>query len=301
MKTVLITGANGLLGQNCTKVFGALYRLFLTDIQEHPSSGVSGTIEYISADITDKNLTDKLLDKTAPDIIVHAAAMTDVDGCEVKPDLAEHINVTGTQNLIQGLPASCRFVNISTDYIFDGENGPYSEEATPNPISVYGRTKLEAELLVKNQLINYQIIRTIVLYGAGNNLRPFFTDWVLGKLSRKERIRVVDDQIGNATLASNLASLIKTVLENGVAGTYHASGSDILSRFEFARKIADWFGYDKTLISACKTEEINQKAPRPLNSGFILDKIKQVHGVKLLDTDQQLVRYKGERQKALSR
>lgn len=294
LKRILITGANGLLGQNLVCTLGGKYKLLLTDLHEKSVSDISNHL-YVKADIIDSSDVRKLYQTEKPDIVIHAAAMTDVDGCEEKPEKAYAVNVQGTANLVKNIPVGVRFLFVSTDYVFDGNSGPYSENDTLNPASVYGKTKAEAEKIIMSRGADYIIARTIVLYGTGINLRPFFTDWVLSKLETGENFKVVTDQTGNTTLASNLAENLGVLAEKALPGVYHIAGSEIMSRYNFSLAIAECFGYDKGLISACKTSEIHQKAPRPLKSGFVLDKVGKIPGVKLLDVKQQLEQYKKEK------
>lgn len=293
---ILITGANGLLGQNLQKALSASsYLRVSADLQANPFRGLSSNTHYVKADITDRADMRVLMNETKPEVVFHAAAMTDVDGCEAQPEKAEEVNVKGTRYLVSETPPDSLFVFISTDYVFDGQNGPYSEDAQTNPLGVYGRTKWQAEEIVRERKGLSLILRTMVLYGTGLNLRPYFPDWVLGKLRAGVPFRVVDDQIGNTTLASNLAQTCVRMWENRETGTFHAAGSKQVSRFEFARAVAREFGYDPALISPCKTSEIDQKAQRPLQSGLKVDKIMQLPGIRLLDTKEQLHQYHLER------
>lgn len=293
-KKVLITGANGLLGQNLARVLKDYYNLILTDMHKISYVQLTEPFIYIPADISDITSL-KLIEALRPDVVFHFASITDVDGCEENPQAAHKVNVEGTKNLISLLPKSARVVFMSTDYVFDGTKGPYSEDDSPNPIGVYGQTKLDAENIIKQEINDSIILRTTVLYGNGIGLRPFFPDWVLKRLLTDEKIKVVDDQVSNTTLASNLANICKAVMENAEPGTYNASGSEIINRFELAKKIAENFGFNVEKIVPCKTKEIKQKAKRPLNSGFILEKIKKVHDVNLINVNQQLELYKKER------
>lgn len=285
-KSVLITGANGLLGQNLTSMLSQDYHPVLTDVQ--PESFLSDPFTYIQTDITDPGSVQRLFEQIDPDFCIHTAAMTNVDGCEENPDIAEKVNVTGTKNLVDQIPGDCRFLHVSTDYVFDGKGGPYSEADPVNPVSVYGSTKLNAERVVSRKVADYLIVRTIVLFGNGIRTNPSFIHWVLGKLKSGQPFSVVDDQVGTTTLASNLAWNCKILMEKAPAGLYHVSGPDLTSRYEFAGLIAKIYGYNPDLISTCKTSDLNQKAERPLKSGFILDKIKGIKGIRLLNTEQQI-------------
>jgi dTDP-4-dehydrorhamnose reductase len=295
-ETVLITGANGLLGQNLTNAFSGASRVVLADL--HPKSVLvlPKNTKYQSTNLTDFQAVKSLVKSSSPSVIIHAAAMTDVDGCEECPQLAREVNVGATGHLLKILSPSCVFVYLSTDYVFDGNSGPYSETDAPNPLGVYGQTKYEAEKLVQSMAANYLIIRTMVLYGTGKNLRSQFPDWVLGMLEKKAPFPVVSDQMGNPTLASHLAFTMRLLLNQNCRGIYHVCGNEILSRHQFACAIADAFGCNKELILPCKTEEIHQKAKRPLNSGFILSKARGVPGMVLPSIGEQLEQYKREKQ-----
>jgi dTDP-4-dehydrorhamnose reductase len=296
MKKILITGANGLLGQNLQKVLEANYNLILTDIQPQSLRPIPlKTADYFTCDITQEKVVYELITKQSPDMIIHTAAMTDVDGCETNPELAIKIHVNGTENIVKACSAKTRFVILSTDYVFNGKKGPYREADIPSPISVYGKTKYEAEQIVQNTLDNFLILRTTVMYGHGIKLRLNFPEWVISKLSSGESIRVVDDQWSNTTLAGNAAALVKVLLEKASSGIYNIAGSEIVSRFHFAEEIADCFSLKKELIFPCKTEELKQKALRPLQSGFILDKIRAFPEIQLLSVTDQLKQYKKER------
>ncbi len=293
-KRILITGCNGLLGQNLIKSYWDYDNIFLTDIHDEPFADISDNMRYISADITDKRSLLSLMGEVKPEIIIHTAAMTDVDACEEYPDKAIEINVKGTENIVNAMPAGCFIAYISTDYVFDGGDGPYSERNKPNPVSIYGVTKLKSEQIILSKSSKSLVIRTVVLYGTGKRLRSFFPDWLISKFEAGKQFNVVDDQISNVTLASNLADICKVLVDNRKTGIYHVSGEGVMSRYEFACMVADYFDYDRTLISTFKTSQLNQKAKRPLKSGFLLDKIKTVHGVKLLDVIEQLSIYKRE-------
>ncbi len=166
-------------------------------------------------------------------------------------------------------PLDSHLIHISSDYVFDGSNGPYSEEDIPNPVSYYGRTKLASENALHSVKLKYTIIRTNVLYGPAKFGRPDFVKWVVSSLRDNKTIRIVDDQINNPTYIDDLVFAINQVIEFTNEGVYNIGGAEVLSRYEFTIRIADFFNLDKNLISKIKTEVLNQPAPRPLNSGLI--------------------------------
>ncbi|MEJ2614041.1 MAG: SDR family oxidoreductase [Ignavibacteriaceae bacterium] len=176
-------------------------------------------------------------------------------------------------------PDNSHLIHISSDYIFDGTNGPYAENAKPNPLGYYGRTKLASENALKISGSVHTILRTNVLFGIADS-RPDFVRWVVNSLKNKKHIRIVTDQFNNPTFIDDLVQAISKVIEFKKDGIYHIGGRDFLSRFDFTEKIADFFNLDKSLITEIKTEELNQKARRPLKSGLITLKAETELGFK---------------------
>jgi dTDP-4-dehydrorhamnose reductase len=171
-------------------------------------------------------------------------------------------------------------IHISSDYIFNGKNGPYSENTIPNPIGYYGRTKLASENALKISGAIYTILRTNVLYGTAPDSRPDFVKWVVESLRNKKNIRIVIDQINNPTFIDDLVQAISKIIEFGRTGIYHIGGREFLSRFDFTNIIADYFHLDKSLVTPITTEELNQRAKRPLKSGLITLKAETELGYK---------------------
>lgn len=286
---VLITGSNGLLGQAVTAIFTreSDLELILTSVEEKSFMGFESN--YQQLDITLKDQVKSAVAKYQPDVVLNCAAYTDVDKCETERELCWKLNVDAVKNLIIATrPHNIKLVHISTDYIFDGKHGPYDEEAIPNPISFYGRSKLAAENAIFASGINAAIIRTMVLFGVGQNVKPNFAIWLINKLSAKEKINIVDDQIGNSTIVDNLAFGILKVIESERSGIFNIAGKDIESRLDFTNKLCDVFGYDKGLINTIKTALLNQPAARPLNSGLVTLKVQSELQFKPFDTMEAL-------------
>lgn len=272
MNRILIVGCHGLLGQKLVETFSrqAGYTLKLVSIEDR-SFFQETSLDYTQLDITSRNAVKGVVDQFHPEVILNAAAYTDVDGCEKERELAWRVNVGGVENLIAAARGSqSKIVHISSDYIFDGTNGPYSEEDTPHPLSYYGKTKLASENALRGGDVPYSILRTMVLYGIARNVKSNFVLWVATSLRDGKRIRVVDDQIGNPTLADDLAYAMLKVVELNKTGVYHVCGPDLISRYDFALKIAQVFGGDEKLITPMKTSDLHQPAPRPLRSGFVM-------------------------------
>jgi len=237
-------------------------------------------------DIIEPNQVRETIASYQPDVIVHLAAMTDVDGCERDPELAFDVNVRGTEHLLNNFNG--RFIFISTDYVFDGSNGPYAEEDKVNPLSVYGRTKLYGEDLVQRSDANWVILRSNVVFSFQERTKASFMDWVVDSLKNRQSITVVDDQWNNPTWTVDLVRIISRVMDHKIQGLYHYGGRDLLNRFAFAEMIAETFKLDRTLIEPIDTASLNQPAKRPLKSGLRPEKIEIDLSVEALPLQKAL-------------
>jgi dTDP-4-dehydrorhamnose reductase len=279
-RRILIVGANGMLGQRSVEFYKALndVELLATSVED---KFVFEGIEYIQSDISNRNEIKKIIYDFYPDYIINAAAFTNVDLSETERELAWKINVKGVEHLSEAARIlDSHLIHISTDYIFDGKNGPYSENDIPNPLGYYARTKLASENALKISGSRNTILRTNVLYGTAKFSRPDFVKWVVDSLRSKKQIKIVEDQINNPTFIDDLVQAINLVIELRKEGIYNIGGSEFLSRFDFTLQIAEFFKLDKSLISKIKTEELNQPARRPLKSGLITIKAQSELGYK---------------------
>ena len=263
MTTVLITGASGQLGMSLKKIFNSKYEIISTT-----GNNISG-VSSIYLDVTNPVLFKEVVEMTNPDLVVNLAAMTSVDLCEKNPELAYAINIGGVDNLVNAFRGP--IIHVSTDYVFDGESGPYKEEDTTNPLNVYGRSKLESEKLLLDQSENSLVIRSNVLYDYSSKSRASFLKWVVDSLNQEKEISVVEDQWNNPTWTGSLAVVIDRAIDTQVTGLVHWGDGDLVSRFDFANKIADVFNLKKSLIKPILTSELNQTAKRPLKSGLTSD------------------------------
>ncbi len=288
MRTVCITGGNGLLGTKLTELASRSFRVFSADLKEGVSSGLRN-VEYVRADIVDPAQVDSLLRRAEPEAVFHTAAFTDVDGCETRRETAWSVNVTGTENVASACGRhGVRLIHLSSDYVFDGAAGPYSETDAPNPVCHYGRTKLESERIVQSLLPDALIARTMVLYGYARGARDNFVTWLVAALGRGTHVRIVTDQFGHPTLADDLARALLLLFEKKAAGVVHAAGSQWLNRFDFAVKTAAAFGLDASLIAPVTSDAFKQTAPRPLRSGLKTDKLRDAFGLVLSSADEGL-------------
>ena len=277
-KRILVVGANGMLGQCTCRFFSdqSNIQLLATSIEEKPQ--VNG-IEYISCDFTIREKIKDVIFDFYPDLIINAAGFTNVDLSETEREMAWKVNVKGVEHLADVCRViDAHLIHISTDYIFDGKNGPYSENAKPNPLCYYARTKLASENAIKISGAINTILRTNVLYGA--NCKVDFVKWVIGSLQNSKQIRIVTDQINNPTFVDDLVQAISKVIEYKKQGIYNIGGREFLSRYDFSLIIADVFELDKKLITPIKTSDLKQPAARPLNSGLITLKAETEFGYK---------------------
>ena len=263
MTTVLITGASGQLGMSLKKIFNSKYEIISTT-----GNNISG-VSSIYLDVTNPVLFKEVVEMTNPDLVVNLAAMTSVDLCEKNPELAYAINIGGVDNLVNAFRGP--IIHVSTDYVFDGESGPYKEEDTTNPLNVYGRSKLESEKLLLDQSEDSLVIRSNVLYDYSSKSRASFLNWVVDSLNQEKEISVVEDQWNNPTWTGSLAVVIDRAIDTQVTGLVHWGDGDLVSRFDFANKIADVFNLKRSLIKPILTSELNQTAKRPLKSGLTSD------------------------------
>ncbi len=285
---VLVIGANGLLGQKIVETFLDDFEVHGIGRKNKPSLEFD-KFNYTVCDITNREQILELVRTFEPHFIVNSAAYTNVDGCEDEKEDCWKINVVGVENLAK---AAKRFgihvVHISTDYVFDGVEGNYDEESRPKPLGYYGRTKLAAENALISSGIDCAIVRTMVLFGIGIDLNHNFVTWTIEKLTKGESIEIVDDQFGHPTLVDDLAKAILKIVDLKKTGIYNIAGSECMSRFELAQKIAEVFDLNSSLIHSIKTKDLNQKAPRPLNSSFDLNKTLKELGFQLSDVEKGL-------------
>jgi dTDP-4-dehydrorhamnose reductase len=241
---VLVTGGAGQLGRDLAALLGER----------------AVALGRADCDVTDPAAVRAAVERHAPDAIVNCAAWTDVDGCEADPERARLVNATGAGNVARAA-GDALVVQISTDYVFDGRAGrPYAEEDPPNPLSVYGRTKLEGEMEVAAHARRWAVVRTAWLYGAGP--RNFVAS-ILRAARVRDRLQVVSDQAGSPTATPDLAAGVVAVIERGATGVLHGVNAGVCTRFEFARAILEEAGDDPDRVEPVPTEAMPCPAARP--------------------------------------
>lgn len=282
-RRILITGATGLLGSSLIRSRPLSYDIY-GGYFNFPKERLpkAGKCEYREFDIRDKDHVESIFNDCSPDIVVHAASLGNVDYCEKNKKEARRTNVAGSKNIIEASRRTgAALIFISSNAVFDGENPPYGEDAKPNPIDYYGKTKLETELALADSGVRYAIARLMTMYGWNNPLeRQNPATWILERLIKKEKINVVDDVYNNHLFADNAAQAIWAIAEKDKQGIYHIAGGEVVSRYKFACEAADIFGLDKRLINPVNSSFFTSIAPRPKNTSYKIDKMERELAVK---------------------
>lgn len=295
---ILITGSNGLLGQ---KMLADLKHdndvdLIATSRGENRLKDKLG-YTYYSLNICSKAEVDECLAKFQPDVLVNTAAMTNVDSCENDKQACDDLNVEAVKYLVEACNRhNCHLVHLSTDFIFDGENGPYKEEDEANPLSYYGLSKLKAEKYILGNSNSWSIIRTVLVYGVAEEMsRSNIVLWAKSALEKGQAMKVVDDQFRTPTLAEDLAQGCIAAAKSKAQGVFNISGDDFLSVLEIIQGVAKFWKLSMDNVTVVSSTTLSQDAKRPPRTGFVLDKAKRLLNYKphsfqdgLAVVDQQL-------------
>lgn len=294
-KKVLVTGSNGLLGQ---KIIYSLIERKDIDLLAS-SKGLNRLIiksgyRYVDLDITKNDEVKEVFENENPDAVINCAAMTNVDYCEENQDSCWEINVKAVENLAKSCEVSkSHLLHLSTDFVFDGKSGPYTENDKPNPLHFYAKSKLKSEEIVKKIMTNWTIARTIIIYGITDNMsRSNIVLWAKKEIENGNTINVVNDQLRSPTLAEDLAKGCISIIDKSAFGLYHLSGPKTYSILDLVHKVADFYNLDKSLILPVTSASLNQSATRPLSTGFDITKAKKdldfnpvdfLEGIKIMD------------------
>lgn len=248
-------------------------------------------------DITNLAAVRKAFADTTPDVVFHTASLTDVDLCEKDPKLAMKVNGEATGFIAKVCKETGSYlVYVSTDYVFDGMRGQYSEEDGPAPINAYGRSKLLGEEEMARYRPRGCVARTSVVYGWGRSYRPNFATWVHSKLAANEQVRVVSDQFASPTLNTHLAKMLLEVAERQMKGVLHVAGSTRINRYEFAVMLAKQFGFNENLITPIQAQAANWKARRPVDSSLNVSKAQGILTSKPVTLDQAVSEFARDHQ-----
>lgn len=284
MKKIFIVGASGFIGTYLFKSFTNAGWIVKGSYYQHPEDGFS------KIDITNKTEIARVVVKELPEVVCLPAANPNVEYCQEHPEETEKVNVEGTRNVaLICKKIGAKLVYFSSDYIFDGISGPYAEDDIPSPVCVYGKQKVSSENIIRDMLDNYLIARTTIVYGwekRGKN----FIERLLQSLKNKIEIRVPADQIGSPTYVGNLTDILFALVEKNAAGIFNICGKDYMNRYAFACKAAEIFGLDASYLKPVATEELGQKAPRPLKAGLRTNKVEQAVHIKPVGVIEGLIK-----------
>lgn len=252
---ILITGAAGMLGSDLQETLSSEHELILTDIVG----------DLLGLDVTDKQAVSDILAGTKPDVVIHAAAYTNVDGCESDPDTAFRVNAFGTWNVASACAQNgAELLYVSTDFVFDGSKGEaYYEFDSPNPLNRYGASKLAGEWYVRNQCPRHWIVRTAWLFGLKGKCFPHT---IINMAKEGKSLRVVADQVGCPTFTRDLSKKIAQIIDGSLYGTYHVTNTGSCSWYEFAKKALSLTGMDYVEITPITSEEWPSPTQRPRHS-----------------------------------
>jgi dTDP-4-dehydrorhamnose reductase len=273
---VLVLGAGGMLGKDLVPILSVKGQVWARDIDDF--------------DITDPKRVQREVEALQPQVLVNAAAYTDVDGCESRKELAFAVNAEGARNVARACAAiGGRMIHLSTDYVFDGSSRiPYREESLPNPLNIYGSSKLQGERYIQEILENHLIIRTEWLYGRhGKN----FVDTIVRHAGQQKELRVVDDQRGSPTFTKDLSFALERLIGIEVRGILHVTNSGSCTWFEFARQILREKGYDHVQVIPISSEELSRPARRPASSVMDCQRYEKLTGRKMRPWKEAIKEY----------
>ena len=285
---IFIVGASGFVGRIMYEYLSKNHETY-GSFYSNPAKGL------IHLDMTDQNEVAEILTSLKPDVIIHPAANPNVEYCEEYPKETWQVNVEGSKNLIEiARDIGAKFVYFSSDYVFDGINGPYSENDIPSPINEYGLQKLAVEKLIKNSLENYLIIRITIVYGWERRGKNFVMG-LIKNLKNGRSMNIPIDQIGSPTYVNNMVQVVKELIESDKIGIYHVAGTDLMNRYTFAKNVAEIFELDENLLIPVTTNQLGQIAKRPLNAGMRVDKVKKDVSIRVMNVREGLEEMKNSK------
>jgi len=273
---ILVTGANGLLGQKLSLLLDSKNGIDLIATARSPLSIQLKRGAFQLLDITNQASVNEVISKVQPDVVINTAAMTQVDHCEAEREKCWLSNVTAVGYLVKACEKRrAKLIHVSTDFIFDGTEGPLKEDAEPNPVNYYGESKLAAEKIIQKSNIEWAILRTVLVFGVTSDLsRSNIVLWVKKNLEEGKVINVVNDQWRTPTLAEDLAMGCYLAAIKSATGIYHISGEGMMTPYDIAIETAKFFGLDRSLIKPTDSTKFKQPAVRPLKTGFDITKAK---------------------------
>jgi dTDP-4-dehydrorhamnose reductase len=279
-KTVLVTGSNGLLGQKLSDLYLQLPDIRFIATGTGPNRHPSQELEYCSLDILNPEETREVLERYRPNVVIHTAAMTNVDACETQQEACMALNVHAVARLAQlSAELEYKLIHLSTDFIFPGTHPMYTEDETPEPLSFYGMSKWEGEKAVMAHAKDWCILRTVIVYGTVHNMsRSNIVLWAMQALEKGEPMKVVNDQFRTPTLAEDLAMGCRLAESKDARGIYNICGPDYMSILELVHRVADFFNFSTSHIIETESHSLGQPAKRPPITGLSIDKARKELG-----------------------
>ena len=292
---VAVTGANGMLGGEAVAQLAGRHEVLALGFGPGRPPAPDGTYRWQEADLGEGRSVESALLEFGAQAVLHAGAVTDVDGCEREPVSAWKVNCGGTEQVARSCRAlGARLVSVSTDYVFDGAAGPYREEDLPNARGVYAQSKLAGEWAALSIAPDCAVARVAVVYSGRATARPTFATQVVEKISRGEVVKAFDDQFTSTTLAASGAAMcLELLLEHAYRGVLHVRDETVMDRVDFARRVAARFGLKGEIVPV-KTASVKLAAPRPLRGGLRVDRAAALLRNKPLSIDQALDRFHEE-------
>ena len=283
----LVTGSAGLIGTQITYDLEESDQLVYSCYNDvKPLYGIPTKLDLLNLE----NIS-KIFQKLRPDVIIHSAALTNVEKCELEPKLANSINAKATEIIAKETERIGSYLTyISTDYIFDGKKGLYNEIDIPNPLNQYGKTKLIGEKNIESHTSNYSIIRTSTPFGITSSKKTF-PIWLLENVQKNNKVNLLEDQFTSPTYVPNLSKMILEITTRNLKGLFHLSGSTRISRFEFAKLIIETLNLDSSLLNPVKIDTMSWKATRPLDSSLDISKVNSILKTKPFTIQQSLDDY----------
>ncbi len=286
----LVTGSNGLVGSRvCSQLEQRGHEV--VGLGRGPRRA-GDSYRYVSCDLTREQDVSTVIAGAVPEVIIHCSSMTEVDLCEREPELAYANNVAAAAVVARGAKAvGAHVVHVSTDYVFDGDHGPYDEEALPNPRGVYAITKHMGEQAARVFVPGAAIARTAVVYGWPAAGRPNFGAWLVGAFEKGQQVRLFEDQFVSASFADSVAAMLVELGERKLGGIWNTCGADVVDRVSFGRSLCEVFGFDPGLITPTRLADMKLASPRPLRSGLKVDKVRSQLRTQPLSLSESLARF----------
>lgn len=292
----LVTGANGLVGSRLVRLLAPHHEVYALGRGTQRATDF-GRAQYVSIDLGDHDALDQALREIRADVVINCAAMTDVDGCERDPSGAWAANVDAVATLARSAKElDSHLLHVSTDYVFDGDAGPYDIDAVPNPRGVYAISKHAGEEAVRALCAKgrWTIARTAVVYGWPSTGKNNFGSWLIDALGSGKTVKLFSDQWVSPSHAGNVAEMLAELGTRRMAGTWHTSGAEVVDRVTFGHRLCERFGFDRALVIPSRMADVNLPSPRPARSGLVVTRTTEALAAKPLSLDDSLARLHAE-------